>query len=1292
MQMLCSDRFKSNITLSTIYLGRGLVLFVFAFWFFSQPVHSQSEQETFEFLTNKDGLSQSTVNCIIQDKKGFMWFGTYDGLNKYDGHTFTTYKNNPGDNNSISGNEIELLFQDHEGYIWMINGVNKGISKFDPETDLFTNYVHDPEDPQSISGNKILHLTQDSEGNIWMCTKNSISLLDKNQDDTKKNCFIQIDASSIGGRLSRIHENQFGDLLIFADRVYKLNREDYSFEPISKTFDPSSATYSITSLFEDEKGNIVFGSDISGTIKLDYIKESNRYIQDKDNKLNVSPEERNYVLLDHKNRIWISTGSKGLFRYDTQNDQLINFLHDENNENSLSENTLKSMYIDRSGVLWIGTFSKGLCKYYLHKKQFYHYTKNQANKVSLNGNVVSAIHTSTPGEIWVGLNRDGGVNRILFQDEQVKQVIHYKHDPSDINSLGNNSTFCLVQRKNQDVWLGSSQGFISIIRPEKPGTGMPPEIKNYNISAWTFSIFEDKEGTMWGGTWESGLWKYSEKTDSFIFFKNDPKNELSIIDNIVWAIYEDNKGNLWIGGHGKGLSILPSSEKHNPNPKFINYQNNQNDSSSISSNTINAFYQDDNGTMWLGTQIGLNKVITQKNESNYLHKLAFESFHISDGLPSETIMGIVEDDHNNLWLSTSNGISRFDVSAIKFKNFNDYVGVQNNEFRHNAFFNDEKGRIYFGGQNGINAFYPDSIKDNPYKPGVVITGIKLFNKPVKIGEIINGDVILSKSITETSEIRLSHKNKVISFEFAGLQYAQPQKNQYAYIMENFDEEWNYIGNKKDATYTNLDAGEYIFRVKASNNDGVWNEEGTSIKIIVTPPFWKTWWFVTIVVVLLIVLILGTYFYRIRLIKLQNLVLEKTVRKRTFEINEKNEEILAQNEELEQHRNNLETLVHERTIKLEEALTKAKESDKLKSAFLANMSHEIRTPMNAISGFSELLYDNNLTLEDRFKYVDIIQSNTSSLIKLIDEIIDLSMIESNQLNLRNDIFKLNVLIDQLYSYYSLSNKKPRLSIKKNNTLQSQNLNLNSDNIRIKQILTNLMDNAYKFTEEGYIELGTKEVDEKLLIYVKDTGRGIPSNEMDHIFEQFTKVEEDEFAFTRGLGLGLAISRKIADALDAEILVKSVKGKGSVFTFSVPMEKVITENEIKVQEIEHPQPNNWKGKTILIAEDEDANYLFLKKVLVKAQTNILRARDGEETLNLALENSNIDLILMDIKMPKMSGYEAAKKIKENNPSQIIVAQTAYSRPEELVKFFDDNFDGYLSKPINQKDLIKILEKFL
>jgi PAS domain S-box-containing protein len=835
--------------------------------FISNTAYSQAKNEVFERITVKNGLSQSTVNYIIQDKKGFMWFATYGGgINRYDGYSFKVYRHNDNDKNSLSNNETTFLFEDRDGYIWVLNSVHEGLDKFDPVNESFTNYENDPNDSTSISSNEVNDVMQDKSGNIWICTKNALNLVvnEKRGDKTitKFKRFYNVSAISF----FKTYEDRNGRLLLFADYLYYLDRKTYK---IYRTIQLPD-TLAVQNISEDKSGNLWLGTNATGIIKLIYNKQTQNYEYSEVEKINVTPNGKNYIIIDNKDRIWIGTRNKGLFLYDTKENRLENFLNDKTDVTSISDNTIFSLFIDRSGVLWIGTYSQGLCKLDLYKKDFLHFKSIPGNKNTLSANIISSIHSTVPRELWVGSDVDGGVNRFIFDHDKVRQVIHYKHDPDNKNSIAGNSIICLVQRKNGEVWAGSADGYVSKIIPEKAGNSSHPIIKTYNTPAWTFCIYEDRQGTVWGGTWGGGLWKYDDKTDKLIFYTHDPSNPLSLCDVVIWSIYEDNSGNIWIGGHGEGLSILPEKGKNKSTPQFINFKYEKEKANGLSNNTINVFYQDQAGTMWIGTNGGLNKAIIKDNnfrEINSDTKIIFFAYHMKDGLPAESISGILEDNHGKLWLSTGTGLSKFNIKENSFTNYDESDGLQGNEFGHNSYFKDQNGRMYFGGHNGFNAFYPDDIKLNVFLPNVVFTDLKLFNKSVGIGEKINGDIIISKSLNNISEIMLSHANNIFTLEFSALHYTQPEKNQYVFKLEGFEKDWNYVGTKHSATYTNLDPGEYIFRVKGSNNDGVWNEEGISLTIVITPPFWGTIWFRLIMLAVIAGIVFWIYRGRVQARKL-----------------------------------------------------------------------------------------------------------------------------------------------------------------------------------------------------------------------------------------------------------------------------------------------------------------------------------------------------------------------------------------------------------------------------------------
>jgi len=1103
-----TKRISNNIKQINHLIEIIFIVTVYSSCFLSGTIYSSTTAATFERITRKEGLSQSTVNYIIQDRKGFMWFATFDGLNKYDGYTFKTYKHIENDSSSLSHNGVVYLYEDKNGFIWVINNADEGLCKFDPETEKFIRYKHNPDDSTSISSNTVYHLMQDSRDNIWICTNNALNLLIENKiGDKITESFKRFDISSIEGRFTKIHEDRNGNLLLFANYVYNFDRESNTIKRASKILKPATEIYEITSITEDKAGNLWLGT-MEGIIKLVYDEQTQSYQQAVLNKANATPNSRNYALIDHKDRIWIATNTNGLFQYNEEEDRLINFLNDETDLNSISDNTIFSLFIDRFGILWIGTFSHGLCKYDLHKKQFHHFKSIPGDKNTLSGDVISSIHSTTPGELWIGLDKDGGVNRLIFRDNKDPKVIYYKHNPEDNNTIGGNNTLCLVQRKNGEVWLGSAFGVISKIIPEKAGTNEAPIIKRYPKYSWTFSIYEDSEGTIWGGTWEDGLWKYKDKTDTFVYFRNDPNNPSSLCDNIIWAIAEDNTGNLWIGGHGKGLSILPAKEKNKSNPEFINFKHEEGNLQSLSNNTINAFFQDHTGTMWIGTAGGLNKVIKKDNNFSNIdtdNELEFFSYHIKDGLPSEGIVGIVEDNNGNLWLSTLNGVSKFNVSECSFTNYTESDGLQSDEFWHNAYFKDKNGRIYFGGQNGFNTFYPDSIKANPFIPNVVITDIKLFNKSVKIGEKINGDVIISKPISETSQIVLSHKNNILSLEFAALHYTRPDKNRYAYKMEGFDKEWiETSADRRFTTYTNLDPGKYIFRVKGSNNDGIWNEEGTSLKIIVTPPFWKTIWFRFSLTVLIILAI-----YTIHFVKVRNIVA---------------------------YGRKLEIKVAERTKDL-------KKSNKELEDFAYIISHDLKAPLRGINQLSSwILEDYSKVLDKKGKEnLDMLRERTKRMNNLIQGILEYSRVGRTEE--KAEKIDLNKLLEDVIDLLA---PPDNIKIIVENKLPEYT----ADRTRLTQVVQNLLSNAIKYMDKpkGTIKVGCKDEGSEWKFSVSDNGPGIEEKYFEKIFKIFQTLESKKTY--ESTGIGLAIVKKTIDLYKGKIWVESKINKGTTFYFTLP----------------------------------------------------------------------------------------------------------------------------------------------
>jgi signal transduction histidine kinase/ligand-binding sensor domain-containing protein/CheY-like chemotaxis protein len=1282
---------QQNTKLSSI------LIFLFCM-LFGNFCSAQYEQIIFDHLTAREGLSQSSINYIMQDHNGFLWFATYNGLNKYDGHSFKVYRKNNKDLTSISGNDTYYLFEDNQGYLWIVNHNTTGLDCFDPKTETFVNYSHDPSDPESISNNEIFHVTQDSKGNIWICAGNALNLfISPKTDKYKQGRFVKYMNPNSSSKITWAFEDINRKLLVFADSLYYFN---YTNNRLKHSGVSLGNAVQVNSVVNDRQNNVLLGTILHGVIKLEYDKATTTYRKTSAGKIDVTPNRRSRLCLDSNHHLWIAT-EEGLYRYKPETETMEQFVPDDMDSRTISDRILYSLYEDKTGVLWIGTFSKGLDKYDFFRKQFLHFKKTPNSKNSLSGNVISSIHGINPNELWVGLDVGGGINRIIFSGNQEPKIIHYLLNTQDSKTNSENSILCLVQRRNGEVWTGSSGGIIARFKPEPPFSGQKPIFKKYLFDKWTFSIYEDSDGILWGGTWDKGLWRYDDKTDQFDFFLPDSGNRHSISDKVIWSIGEDQHKNIWIGGHGYGISVLTADEKRKPSPKFINFNHERDNPEGLSNNTINAFCQARDGTFWICTAGGLNKVVNHQDITGSYDNfpdIKFQSYNMSDGLPSDGIVGIVEDSKGYIWLSTTYGISKMNPQKVEFVNYNEGHGLQSNEFWHNAYFKDASGMIFFGGENGFNAFKPENIIPNPFLPKVVLTELLLFNNTVNVGDPVNNQVILKEPIHRTKDIVLNYKNNIVTFQFAALHFAQPAQNKYAYYLEGFEDDWNYTGNQRSATYTNLDPGYYTFRVKASNNDGIWSNNEIALGITITPPWWKTLLVKISAPVLLMLIFLGMFRIRLRILKQQKEVLKMTVRERTEEIQEVNalleerqEEILMQNEELLRHRNNLEELVTERTLQLEKEKQKAEESDRLKSSFLANMSHEIRTPMNAILGFSSLLREAEFSETEKVSFIQTINSNGETLMVLIDDILDISMIESNQLVLNPKYFDVNTVLIELEEYYRLK-KDHKLGIEFVNKKENE-LILYIDPVRFRQIMNNLVSNAFKYTNEGYIRFGYEKREEEIRFFVSDSGIGIDPEYSESIFNNFFKIELQSSQVYRGTGIGLAICKRLVESMNGKIWVESKLGSGSNFFFTIPYtgysKKVHEEKQESKEKIAISANNSF----FVIAEDEPANYELLVRMLHISDNKHFWAKNGKEAVDFIEKLDSYDnlVVLMDIKMPVMNGYEALTMIKKINRKIPVIAVTAFALKHEEEDILAKEFDGYLAKPIIASKLKALIGRF-
>jgi signal transduction histidine kinase/ligand-binding sensor domain-containing protein/CheY-like chemotaxis protein len=1269
------------------------------FCFGSNLLFSQETSIEFKNLLTESGLTNKSVVCIFQDNEGFLWFGTYGGLFRYDGRNFKLFQPVKDDTNSLINNHVRSICQDKSGMI--IIGTVGGISIYSPETEKFRNFYHNPNDINSLSNNTVYKVLLDKSQTIWVGTwGGGLDKMEKLKDNT---------------------QNHLLSDYRFVHHVYEKDKNSISSNRVIDIVESSDETLWIATQ--------------NGLNR--YNKKTNRFYAYFSNSLDpnsISNNNISSVCIDKNGNIWAGTFEFGLNMLNPNNNKFVQFKNDINDKNSLSFNIIMKLYCDSSGNIWVGTWGGGLDKVVfpnenshlftnlrpLDSYKFIHYKNEKSNPASISGNSIYSILEDRTGVIWVGTDWHG-VNKFKLAKDRLKRIFSvpgeqnslvsdivfsilkdksnllwiatqngvntynsktgkftlYQNNPSDPNSLSHNEARSIVEDKNGTIWIGTVQGLNKFDQKNKRFIRYFENPKNPGFT-YILNIFEDSKGYLWLGTYQEGLMKFDPVKETFKKYVHDPNDPESISDDIIWSVSEDNNNILWVGTEKGGLCEFdPSTEK------FKTYLHERKDSKSLSQNTIFSVKKDYSGNLWVGTISNLCKIVPGKQG-----KYDFISYN------NNLVNGIVEDSsHKQLWLLTNKGLGNFNYTNSAFTYYKIRDGLQ---FSINAIYYDNStGEIYSGGINGYNIFNPKGIGEKSIPPVTRIVNLRLFNKIVNINEKVNDKVILNKSITFLNKLELSYKEYVISLEYAALHYQSPIDNSYAYILEGFDKDWNYVGGQQIATYTNLHPGIYVFKVKSANPDGVWNNQPTSIEIVIEPAWWDTTLFKVLLFIIVISIAVSIFRIRIGVLKKRQDILENMVSKRTEELayantvlKEQQEEISLQNEELIEHRNDLEELVSERTSELKIAKDKAEESDRLKSAFLANMSHEIRTPMNAIIGFSGLLDDETIEPMEKKSFINTIRHNGDILLTLINDILDISLIEANQLSLFKVKFCVDDILEELKTYYNLENDK-LLSIEYVRDDSAPKIYLINDSTRFRQIFTNLLDNAYKFTENGYINFGHTIEKDIIKFYVKDTGVGINEENKSKIFNYFSKIEPDITKIHKGTGIGLSISKKLVNLMGGEITVESVVNEGSTFYFTLPhnfrVKKIDLENKADgINDL------NFKNITIVIAEDEPDNFLLIEKILTKTEAGIVWAHNGKEAVDYISKHCLYDkcIVLMDIKMPVMDGNEACKKLKEINNQIPIIAVTAYAQAQERDLILRSNFDDYISKPIKRERLLDLI----
>jgi len=1115
------------------------LLFLAHIFLFTQFAFSQENELSFSSITSEDGLSNNTIRSLLQDHKGFIWIGTDDGLNRYDGYELLAFRNNPNDSTSISSNTIYRILEDSLNRLWIAG--NAGIDVYSPETMTFR-HVPILEDGDSIYYDSYTRAIENNAGNIYIANTNGIY---KYNDVSQVFEKFHIEVPTYGrsqqngiramliDRHNRIWIGSVGYGLFAVD----LNTQEIILSPEkSKLFSFSNRIFAIA---EDENGDIWLGADKGVYIVKSDLSEL--FPLSEDLEYPSVPIENIQKIEFHGEDVWIGTDSQGLFRYNRNHHSVKMYQHEKRNQKSLSNNSIRAIMFDSEDLLWVGTQYGAVNYCQLNRTKKFLLLKNETgNPNALSYNTVTSIYKDSHNNLWIGT--DGG--GLDHYSSDLKKIRNYKYEPGSKFSINTNAVLAIDEDSKGRIWVGGYRMGLNVIDPitnKIKSYRHDPDNENSISSDDVWDIYINEKDIMWIATNGGGLNRYDINSGRFTHYKEGDDN--SIVINWCIKIYPDRLGNLWIGTY-YGFSIFDPEKE-----TFKNYVG-ENGTEGPSNNWIYGFAEDSLGNMWIGTANGLNYFQRKTG--------TFEVFDQKNGLPNEVINGILTDSHQNVWLSTNKGLAKFDPKKNKAWRYNRNDGLQGEQFIHGACFKSNEGEMFFGGVDGLNFFFPDSIGINLYEPPVHLTNLLLNFKETEIG---GKNSPLKKSIGETETLTLTHHQSTFSLEYAALNYINPEKNQFAYRLEPYDDNWNYVGARREATYTNLDPGTYTFRVIASNNDGVWNDEGTSLTIRVLPVWWETLVFKILVIVLIILAALFIYMMRIRTLKMQKIYLEEEVENRTSIIKEKNSLLREQAtqlnesnvllEEQQQQIQEQNEVLLDQTYELETANKSLKELNSTKDKFFSIIAHDLKNPFGVIRGFAEIIRDKYSKLDDnsKKKYINAICDASSNVYNLLENLLNWSRSQTDRIEISPEQIHLLSLFENNIELVNEMLNSKQLDVRLN---ISDDIKAFADINMINTVVRNLLTNAIKFSPANKtISVLVENTGDLIQVEIKDEGVGISEANLKKLFRVDQNISSQGTNGESGTGLGLILCKEYVEKNKGRIWVKSAEGSGSTFYFTLPL---------------------------------------------------------------------------------------------------------------------------------------------
>jgi ligand-binding sensor domain-containing protein/signal transduction histidine kinase len=1195
----------------------------------------------FDHLLIEDGISQSTIFDIHQDSEGFLWFATQDGLNRYDGYNFKIYYHDKENSNTISDNYIQCIHEDGHGNLW-IGTAGGGLNRLNRKTGEFGVYKFNEEYHNSLSSNYINTILVDISGMIWVGTAGGgLNMLDPYTGEIKHYLTRQ---EGYCGEVSSLHQDRNGQLWIGTqERLFTYDKVENKFNNYSQYL-LGSTKRNIAEIIESEDGNIWIGVDGYGIVRFNPQTHAQRHFRTFMPAASLGLNNiriTSIFELDNRTMLFGTFGG-GLYIFDRISETVKQYKSNVKDESSLSNNHVLEIFQDHAQILWIGTL-KGINKIDLKPAKFKHFKidSNTPDISILNLsdiNFVTSIILDNEANIWYGTFGAG-----LFRYNRITNKINSYYDQGQsVQGLKGNEVWALHLDSRKKLWIGTSVGLneFDISTSQFQLHRIKQVTQPLDLSNSIRAIIPDKNGNLWIGSNGAGLHYFDPYINKFTAYTQPLDNKFGKFLNSILCLYRDQEEMIWIGTNGAGLCMF------NPKTKSMHHYQYSNDSSrGVSSYRINVIKADRFGNLWLGTSNGLS--ILDRGEKRFKH------YTESQGLANSFIYAIEQDENGNMWLSSNKGLVHATMAEdgqLTFRNYDAEDGLQSNEFNTNCSYKSSTGELFFGGINGFNNFYPDQVKDNFMVPKISVTSFRIR------------DGVQNYNPSKTL-VQLNYDENSIAFEFSALDFSNPLKNQYAYKLEGFEDNWIYSGNRRYVSYTNLQPGDYVFRVKGSNNDAIWNEEGTWVRLSITPPFWKTLWAYVIYLVIVVSTIVGV-------IRFRSSKLEKDKKRLESKVSEKTEQLQLSYEKLK--------------VTQKEAIQSAKL--KAMGKLASGMAHDFNNILTIILGSAQLLKA-NLTREKELKLATNIETAALDGTEVIRKIQDFSRNDAETSTSLVDINKILTDVIEVTRFKWIDQKQLQdITIKfETDFAVIPEIRVKASEIRL--IFTNIIINAIEaFEKSGNIKVKTCiENQEWITILIIDQGKGMDRETLSHIFDPFYSTKGEE-----GYGLGLSQVYGIINRLKGKIMAKSEPGRGTEMAIKLPLSLAPERDESEVSDAT-TLLDAIQGKRILIVEDEAIIRELYEDVLSREGYELAMAGSGEQGLE-AWSKKNYDLIICDLGLPGMSGWEFIRTIRDDNNEIPIIALTGWGDMISSEKAEAYHVNKVVSKPVKLTHLLNYIHELI